>query len=146
MGCQKILGIQHNQFLALMNTHTQKVRIVRNYNSRMSELWPSQLLNYIYHHHFITARKFFFQKLLFWAVSLILLTLGKKNFLEGIVLSCVYDFVLFFLFVTTITLERLNQSKPNIYTTFDWNSSAKFENGHHRSHGSSKMGITGHMV
>ena len=33
-----------------------------------------------------------------------------------------------------------------LHMTFDWNSSAKFENGHHRSHGSLKMGITSHRV
>ena len=70
------------------------------------------------------------------------------------------NFFFSFLSVDTITLERLNQSEPNSYTwlltgiararkltylrfqpiqtkfshlTFDWNTSSKFENGHHRS-------------
>ena len=42
--------------------------------------------------------------------------------------------IIFFLSVTTITLERLNQSEPNFHKTFDWNSLAKFENGHRRSY------------
>ena len=42
----------------------------------------------------------------------------EKNFSEGVVFSCVCDFVLsYFIFsVTTITLERLNQSEPNFHT------------------------------
>ena len=42
----------------------------------------------------------------------------EKNFSEGVVFSCVCDFVLFyFIFsATTITLERLNQSEPNFHT------------------------------
>ena len=56
---------------------------------------------------------------------------------KDIVLSCVCDFFLFLLFsfVTTITLERLKQSGPNFHTFFDWNSSARFEDGHQRSRG-----------
>ena len=56
------------------------------------------------------------------------------NIPKDTVLSCVCDFVLFFcLFVDTITLERLNQFEPNFHT-FDWNSLARFENRHRRSH------------
>ena len=44
------------------------------------------------------------------------------------------------MFVDTITLERLNQSEPNLHMTFDWNSSAKSENGHCRSHATPLIG------
>ena len=41
----------------------------------------------------------------------------ENNFSESTVFSGVCDFVLFiFLFVSTITLERLSQSKPNFHT------------------------------
>ena len=42
----------------------------------------------------------------------------EKNFSEGVVFSCVCNFVLFyFIFsVIMITLERLNQSEPNLHT------------------------------
>ena len=47
------------------------------------------------------------------------------------------------MFVDAITLERLNQSKPNItQMTFDWNSSAKSGNGHCRSHATPLIGVS----
>ena len=63
-----------------------------------------------------------------------LLATARKRFLfsfEGIVFSCICDF----LSVTTITLERLNQSEPNFHTRLlteiAWSCM--------------KMGIAGHM-
>ena len=61
----------------------------------------------------IIRTEWIFWRILFWAASVIF----------------------FFFFFTTITLGKLNQSKPNFHTSFDWNSSANFENGHQRSHG-----------
>ena len=49
---------------------------------------------------------------------------------------CLFFFFFFFFFVTTITLERLNTSKPKFYTLL-LTGIAQL---------SSKMGITGHMV
>ena len=67
----------------------------------------------------------------------------ERIFRKDIVLSCVCDFVLLlFLFIYLFFFVRYhdNSWKPQpirtkfSHMTFDWNSSANFENGHCRSH------------
>ena len=96
--------------------------------------------------YYYPPKFFFFRRMLFWAASVILFNYfypHRKNFPKDVVLSCVCDFFLFsfiylfmyVLYVTTITLESLNQSEPNFHT---WLLTGIAQP-------SSKMGIAGQM-
>ena len=63
----------------------------------------------------------------------------EKNFSEGIVFSRVCNFIVIFIFFSPVCYHDNSWKTQPIRTkfshlTFDWNSSGKFEDGHHRSH------------